>query len=313
VAILPCYVNAQTAINSNYLLSFGWNAGTLGTDACYYGEYAGRVATDAATNNVLFGYQSGYYLTDGDYNTFLGSQSGRQSTTSSNNTFIGHQSGYYNATGTGNAYIGNYAGYYSTGSNNIFLGMNTGKNNRGDGNTFLGRSAGLNNISGSSNVFIGNAAGYNETGSNKLYIANSNTTTPLIYGDFSTNLININGKLGVGIASGNFTTFMAKNTKLGVNGTISATEVVVAAYANWPDFVFNADYKLNTLSEVEAFVKANKHLPGVPLATEVEKEGVALGEMNKILLQKVEELTLYMIAQQKEIEAIKSQLNNVQK
>jgi hypothetical protein len=288
VAILPCFVWGQT--NLTY---YNTNTGTLGNYSCYFGDYSGLSATGTASYNSFFGQKSGQYLTTGTNNTFVGSEAGRKTTTGSYNSFFGVGSGWSNITGQQSVYLGYDAGYLSTGSYNIFIGSKAGYNNLGN-----------------YNVFIGHNAGFNEVGSNKLYIANSNTTTPLIYGDFSTNLININGKLGVGIASGDFTTFMAKNTKLGVNGTISATEVVVAAYANWPDFVFNADYKLNTLSEIETFVKANKHLPGVPSATEVEKEGVSLGEMNKVLLQKVEELTLHLIELEKKINQLENNTKN---
>ncbi len=75
--------------------------------------------------------------------------------------------------------------------------------------------------------------------------------------------------------------------------------------------MFKADYKLNTLPELEAYIKANGHLPGVPAATEVEKEGVALGEMNKILLKKIEELTLHLIEKDKKIEETNKKLDKV--
>jgi len=86
--------------------------------------------------------------------------------------------------------------------------------------------------------------------------------------------------------------------KLAVNGTIRAKEIKVES-ANWPDYVFGENYDLRSLSEVEQFVKANKHLPGIPDQEQVEKEGVNLGEMNRKLLEKVEELTLHLIDEQK--------------
>jgi hypothetical protein len=74
---------------------------------------------------------------------------------------------------------------------------------------------------------------------------------------------------------------------------------------NWADFVFAAEYKLPSLKDVEAFYKLNKHLPEIPSAKEVEEKGVSVGEMNKLLLQKIEELTIYLVEQQKEIDALK--------
>jgi trimeric autotransporter adhesin len=76
---------------------------------------------------------------------------------------------------------------------------------------------------------------------------------------------------------------------------------------SWSDFVFKDDYKLRPLAEVEAFIKENKHLPDIPTEKEVAEKGVAVGDMSSKLLMKIEELTLYMIAQQKEIEKLKAQ------
>ncbi|MBK9336895.1 MAG: hypothetical protein IPM98_10025 [Lewinellaceae bacterium] len=90
-----------------------------------------------------------------------------------------------------------------------------------------------------------------------------------------------------------------------VNGSIVATEVKVALQTNWPDYVFEADYALPNLTEWEQFISKNKHLPGVPSAAEVSQNGgIELGEMNRVLLQKIEELTLLLIAQQKQLDAL---------
>jgi len=93
--------------------------------------------------------------------------------------------------------------------------------------------------------------------------------------------------------------------KLSVHGRMRAESVKV--YTDWADFVFEDDYNLPTLQEVEAFITKNGHLKDIPSAAEVAKDGIDVGEMNKLLLQKVEELTLYMIELQKEIEVLKSQ------
>jgi hypothetical protein len=79
---------------------------------------------------------------------------------------------------------------------------------------------------------------------------------------------------------------------------------------NWSDFVFADDYKLRSLDEVEDFIKENKHLPEIPSTEEVHKEGLDLAQMDAKLLQKVEELTLYVIQQQKEIDYLKSKIKN---
>ena len=81
--------------------------------------------------------------------------------------------------------------------------------------------------------------------------------------------------------------------KLSVDGKVRATSVKV--YNDWADFVFEADYDLPTLREVEAHIDRFGHLIDIPSAAEVAEEGIDLGQMNKLLLQKVEELTLYVI------------------
>ncbi len=96
--------------------------------------------------------------------------------------------------------------------------------------------------------------------------------------------------------------------KLYVAEGIRTEEVLIDLKNNanwWPDYVFAEEYNLRPLSEVEAFIKKNKHLPDVPSAKQVEAEGIKLKEMNMMLLKKVEELTLYMIELQKEVETLK--------
>lgn len=89
-----------------------------------------------------------------------------------------------------------------------------------------------------------------------------------------------------------------------VSGSIRTTEIKVEAQP--ADFVFEQDYYLRPLGEVESYILENKHLPDIPSAAQMEADGVNLAEMNKLLLQKIEELTLYMIKQQKEIDELKS-------
>jgi hypothetical protein len=104
-----------------------------------------------------------------------------------------------------------------------------------------------------------------------------------------------------------------KGYRLAIAGKAVAEEIVVKLQANWPDYVFEKDYELPPLEEVEEYIQANNHLPDVPTAEEVKANGLSLGEMNAILLKKVEELTLYVIElkkvsddQSKEIEYLKN-------
>lgn len=100
-----------------------------------------------------------------------------------------------------------------------------------------------------------------------------------------------NGNVSIGIAD-------PKEYKLAVNGNIRAHSIKVETQ-NWPDYVFNKDYKLLGLSEIEQFIVRNGHLPGIPSTKEVKNDGVNLGEMNVKLLEKIEELTLHLIEMEK--------------
>ncbi|MBL0743094.1 hypothetical protein [Chryseolinea lacunae] len=124
---------------------------------------------------------------------------------------------------------------------------------------------------------------------------------------------------------GNTTAFIVKGTGyvgiatanpdayLTVNGDVHAKSVRVDLNVAGPDYVFESDYKLPSLFELNAFIQQNKHLPEVPSAKEMEKNGLDLGDMNLILLKKVEELTLYTIQQQKDILAQMEMIKNQQR
>jgi len=91
---------------------------------------------------------------------------------------------------------------------------------------------------------------------------------------------------------------------LSVHGKIACEEVLVELSGNWPDYVFDANYQLKTLAEVKEHIDKNGHLPGVPSAKEVEENGIKVAEMNKVLMEKIEELTLYILEQEERLRAI---------
>jgi hypothetical protein len=78
--------------------------------------------------------------------------------------------------------------------------------------------------------------------------------------------------------------------------------MTVKAYLSWPDYVFKPSYTLPSLTEVKSYIDQNHHLPEIPSAEQIEKDGLNLGEMNKVLVKKVEELTLYLIEMKEEKE-----------
>jgi hypothetical protein len=115
------------------------------------------------------------------------------------------------------------------------------------------------------------------------------------------------GSVGIGTTSVN-----DANYKLFVETGIRTRKVKVDV-ATWPDYVFSSSYKLPSLKEVEQFIKQHKHLPDVPSEAEVKKEGLDLGENQVVLLKKIEELTLYIIEQNKKNEDQNKRIEHLEK
>jgi hypothetical protein len=174
-----------------YNTAGGWNT--------FLGDSAGASNT-TGDNNTFLGNLAGASNTTGYDNTFIGTTAGVNNTTGTSNIFLGESAGNRNTTGSSNTILGAFAGFYNTtGYDNTFIGLNAGvSNTTGYSNTFIGLNAGNKNTTGNGNTFIGNEAGLFEVSSNKLYIDNSDTSDPLIYGEFDNNIVNINGKLGIG-------------------------------------------------------------------------------------------------------------------
>lgn len=114
-------------------------------------------------------------------------------------------------------------------------------------------------------------------------------------------VIGSTGNIGVGTTT--------PDHKLDVNGTIRGKEVIVET--GWSDFVFEDSYKLRPLDEVESHIEKFGHLPDVPSAAVVESEGLSVGEAQKIMMQKIEELTLYVIEQDKKIAAQQKEIDRL--
>ncbi len=500
----------------------------------------------STSNNMVIGEMALENLTSGDFNTAIGKKALQQNTEGLENTALGHSALMNNIDGgqntgiglgalatntqsSGNTAVGYTALGESTGSGNTAVGsaamvdLLTGANNVAVGaGAMIGLGGGSNNTAigyesgsmatGNDNIFIGHRAGYNETGDGKLYIDNTDTPTPLIYGDFvndtvkihgtldvngslrlpdivqdnaltkvlvaqpngtvayrdastlgsggsqwalnGNNLYNLNnGNVGIGINTPPFrftTKFNAGtnttvpstgttdsqagfrmtagivgldmgllqngrayiqnrnidnfatqyplllnpiggNVSIGTHETTHRLNVGGSAYIDgplevrdfkfndaaihrfeyidpcissggdfmyvdfwscgnefdfidfrrgptqkfrvtqggnvyadglvfcrevevslsaFPDYVFEDDYHLMPLRDVESYIKKHKHLPNVPSAKEVEEDGIGLGKLNKILMEKVEELTLHLIQKEKEIELMKKEIDN---
>ncbi|MFC5284244.1 hypothetical protein [Pedobacter alpinus] len=121
--------------------------------------------------------------------------------------------------------------------------------------------------------------------------------------DIVTTGMRLNGPLAIGTTNLDF--------PLNVNGTIHSKEVKVDL-TGWSDFVFKPDYKLDNLSEVKKYIETNGHLPNIPSEKEVIENGINLGDMNKKLLQKIEELTLYLIQKDEEVKEQDKKIKSIE-
>jgi trimeric autotransporter adhesin len=320
----------------------GYNAGlsnTTGGRNVFFGTYSGTNNT-IGEDNFFLGYNSGAGNISGSFNCYLGTQAGNTAT-GNYNTFIGYAAGAGVATGTQNTYVGYGAngsaglvnavaiGYGATATANstVVLGEAattiTGKG-LSAGNSGL-RFANLNSTSAataiggskvltvdaSGNVILAtlNAGTLNSIGSNGPVAESTWKNQDGYLYNNSTNGVVING-------SG------LEGNALIVKGGVLSKEVNVKIDGSdsWPDYVFKPNYKRMTLEEVERFININGHLPNVPSATEMAQTGNNLGKTDIKLLEKVEELTLYLLemkkandAQSAEIQSLKNQMSKLKK
>jgi hypothetical protein len=207
------------------------------------------------------------------------------------------------------------AGTYDI-SNYIAIGEN-GKSYT-PGSFITGGSVGIGTMNPQANLHIGKqeaTAGttgqiarlilqpYGHTGGPWKFICRDNASSAfldLFYGNIHSMTITSSGSVGIGTIN--------PDQKLTVKGKIHAEEVIVDLSVPVADYVFAKDYSLMPLHKVEQYVHQNSHLPDIPSATEIKEQGLSMGEMQNKLLKKIEELTLYVIEQNKKIERLEKQI-----
>ncbi|MDB5025954.1 MAG: hypothetical protein JWP78_3709 [Mucilaginibacter sp.] len=232
--------------------------------------------------------------------------------TSAGQTFFqGHQLGstYSYPSGIFRAWTDN-----SNGAVNYFYdGVTNGVTNfsvRADGQGYFAGNVGIGTTSPNGYLSLGSsisnkklfvyddgtgASGFGQAGSEFRIFGVSSGTNHISFGKYQlpndsfTEQMRIDNSGNVSIGTSN-----ANGYKFAVQGNVHAQQVTIDV-TNWPDYVFKKDYQLPTLTEVKAYIDQNHHLPDMPSEQEVAKDGLNLGEMNKLLTKKVEELTLYLI------------------
>ncbi|MBL0302379.1 MAG: hypothetical protein IPQ23_11930 [Cytophagaceae bacterium] len=287
--------------------------------AGYYNVGIGNFALSTASTgigNTAIGYNA-LKINNNNGNTAVGGYSLETATTGGYNMGLGFGTLRYLIGGAGNAAVGANALSHTNGYSNMGLGFQAGMNKTGDGNIYLGPNA------GAKGTFPGDGAVVSE--SYKLYISTNNTPNPLIKGDFLTGSLKINVKPQVGggtslgyLAIGDFDALTSPQMptpvgyRLIVQDGVLTEKIKVALRSSgtdWADYVFDSDYKakMMSLEEIEKFTIENKHLPNVPSAEEMILEGLDVAKTSKMFMEKIEELTLYLIELNKEVKALKAE------
>ncbi|PRY41989.1 hypothetical protein CLV58_105191 [Spirosoma oryzae] len=326
-----------TGSSNTYL---GHAAGSRNPDGSFntiLGSEAGRFKSNGFSN-VVIGVKAGAGQPNtltvlGNNNVLIGDSTGLNNV-ASGNVFLGSKSGYTNQSGNQNTLLGYQAGYNLTSSSNTLVGYQAGRNiTTGSNNIIVGPMSGTAITDGSDNVLMG----YNSQAEDGLHNATAIGAGSRVA--VSNALILGNGvNVGIGTSapatrlevvspqadqSGLRLTSLTTNSPSALTTdqflTVNAQgDVVKARYqlrisdvSQWSDKVFSPTYQLRPLSAVANYVREQGHLPGVPSAEQVKTEGVDLVKMNSLLLEKVEELTLYGIDQQKRLDKQQSEIDEL--
>lgn len=304
---------ANEGSNNTFLGSSAGGNSPGGSDNVLVGQNAG--AANQATGNVFIGKNAGLANLTGIQNTFVGNQVGIGNT-AAGNTFVGHKAGFQTTTGGNNTFFGVRCGYNNVdGTDNVQMGFEAGSaNSVGSRNTYLGSGADalyadLHNASA-----IG--AGARVGSSNALVLGHEanvgiGTSSPKSKLDVVADEADASG-LRLSQLTERSPTTRSTDRFLTVDERgeviLSRYRVQVARPQDWADRVFAPGYALRPLAQVAAYIADNQHLPGVPSAQEMVSAGMDATALNAKLLEKVEELTLYLLEQQTRITRLQQQM-----
>ncbi len=320
--------------NTKHNLGLGFNAGfgsITGYENTNVGSHSGG-AIGTGNYNSNFGSNAGKVISTGRYNSNFGRNSGPAITTGSYNSNFGAEAGLFNVTGSTNSNFGEQAGRSINGTGNTSLGSRAGRDlTNVSYSVFLGYAAGAdfghvtfeqnkNPITGNKSVFVLN---------NQSQLHN-----PLLFGTFVDNqnhddptsrteagsmaqlainthhlvdscALTVAGGVHIGPKDIDPASFprdtLFSHFLLWVERGIVTEDLAIAQVAEWSDHVFGDDYALASLDEVEQFIREHGHLPNIPSEAEVRKSGYSLQTITARFLEKIEELTLHAIEQEKRI------------
>ena len=286
----------------------------------------GSMSSNTTGNaNTAVGFNTMTRSTTGSLNTALGINSMQNSVTGNNNVAVGHNTLGGMIAGEYNTAVGFSAMRTWGSTNSVPLVGNTAIGNsalmdlnNGSFNTVMGHNSFLRTVNANYNVIIGtNNAPLINNATGNIYIGNNIAavgTSPSNELNIGNWIVGNNGTIGIG----QFTTQLpadgvaadGQKYKLFVKDGIRTEKVKVdiASGNGWADYVFEKDYQLMSLNDLEEFIDKNGHLPEVPTTEEAIKNGIELKEMNILLLKKIEELTLYTLEQEKRIEALEKKV-----
>lgn len=252
-------------------------------------------------NNVYnFGYGTGVYASGGQIGAKGYTANGAQPGYGLYGEAFGASGAAYGVYGTASATAANAYGIYgtTTGGTSQWAGYFDGKVQLVNGSDASLSSDGYLELGSttSTNVIIDNneIMARNNGATSKLYLQNDGGDVSMCYS-------------GGGVMIGS--SFVPTGYLFAVDGNIICEELKVQLSENWPDYVFADDYSMHSISELKEFIEENKHLPGIPSAAEVEKEGISVGKMQTRMMEKIEELSLYIIQLQSQIDELKAQKN----
>jgi hypothetical protein len=224
----------------NYNSYLGYKTGfenLYGDNNTLIGYSAGL--NNTSNNSTFVGSESGVSNTTGYSNTFIGSASGLKNTIGGYNVFLGRQAGTNVIDGHWNTFIGTAAGAnISKGEKNVVIGAEAmganlfAGNGTGSSNIIIGYQAGYSAHNSSSNIFIGHQAGFRETGSNLLNITNREDETPLVYGNFETDLFRINGSVEAEKVT-QVSDIRLKQNITGLEHVLEKLDLISGVYFDW--------------------------------------------------------------------------------